>query len=131
MATGRNYIDMGSWFCYLCFCFNQKEFEKETKRLTGKPMQFLPGKNTYGDMFEAKSERTNHPLYIISVSPRITTIDGVAGVIAHEASHVADRIFAYIGEEKVGTETRAYLIQHIVVNGMMLYRETVSKKGRK
>lgn len=35
------------------------------------------------------------------------------GVLNHEISHVADYIFEYIGEDKAGSESRAYLVQAI------------------
>ena len=40
----------------------------------------------------------------------------LAGVVAHEATHCASRIFEHIGEEvdEIGEESRAYLTEHIV-----------------
>lgn len=38
----------------------------------------------------------------------------IAALICHEAVHVSDWIFEEIGEDKVGMETRAYLVQYIV-----------------
>jgi hypothetical protein len=35
---------------------------------------------------------------------------GLVDTCAHEASHVADRVFEYVEEERPGTETRAYLV---------------------
>lgn len=41
----------------------------------------------------------------------------LAGVVAHEATHCACRVFEHIGEkvEDIGEESRAYLTEHIVV----------------
>jgi hypothetical protein len=40
----------------------------------------------------------------------------LAGIVAHEATHCASRIFEHIGEEvdEIGEESRAYLTEHIV-----------------
>lgn len=34
-------------------------------------------------------------------------------IIAHEASHITDKVFKHISERKIGTEARAYLLEFI------------------
>ena len=59
----------------------------------------------------------------------------LAGVIAHESSHVIQRILEHIGEqeEEFGEETRSYLLQHIVEQTfqgcMMEIEKNAKRKG--
>lgn len=43
---------------------------------------------------------------------------GVAGIVAHEVSHVVDYILEFAGEDTPGSETKAYMQQHYVLELM-------------
>jgi hypothetical protein len=47
---------------------------------------------------------------VVYVDAKGHDMPGLADTCAHEASHVADRVFEYVEEERPGTETRAYLV---------------------
>ena len=57
----------------------------------------------------------------------------LAGIIAHEATHVVCRVFEHIGEEpeEIGEESRAYLTEHIVkqlTHGISIEKEKNARK---
>ncbi len=45
----------------------------------------------------------------------------LAGLCAHEATHVVDAIFEHVGEEAPGHETRAYYTQWVAETAMQFY----------
>lgn len=53
-----------------------------------------------------------HPTYIIWVAADLkTTKDhSLAGIVAHECTHIAQYLWKQIGEDEPGTEAEAYLI---------------------
>ena len=58
----------------------------------------------------------------------------LAGVVAHEATHVVARVFEHIGEEvdEIGEESRAYLTEHIVAQitqAIIVEREKHARKA--
>lgn len=56
-------------------------------------------------------------LFLVRITQDIdgnTWMPGVAGIIAHEATHVVDLAFEEVGEDKPGQETRAYMTQTLV-----------------
>ena len=67
-------------------------------------------KSYYGVTFDVRDElKTRGSLILFSYKKYMTV-----GYMAHEASHVADNIFEYIGEDHPSDEAKAYLIEWIV-----------------
>lgn len=66
----------------------------------------------------------------IPVSP---TLDGVevATLLVHEAVHVVQEYFRFIGEDNPGSEIEAYSIQNVSASLMRAYRDKLFPKPKK
>jgi len=108
-----SYYGMGQWPIYVGFTKSPKAFRKEMKRLkVSNPPSFLANDHsnaaTHFLVHEGKTTCiiTMHP-------PGDRPIEQVAGIIAHEAVHVAQELWDNIGEREPGKEAEAYLVQMI------------------
>ena len=57
-------------------------------------------------------------------------VPSVSGTIAHEASHIVDRMAEYIGQEHITDEVRAYFTQFLVENIWLCIAEERKKNAR-
>lgn len=110
-------VDTGFFPLATKLCFNKKSFDDILKdyAITPKedPQSFEMGAaetHSFSNMKES----------VIIVGINLDTIDdnpaSLAGIVAHECSHVIERLLEHIGEEvdEFGEETRAYLLQSLV-----------------
>ena len=58
-------------------------------------------------------------------------VASVSGTIAHEASHIIDRVAEYIGEDHITHEVRAYFTQFLVENIWLCIIEEKKQNARK
>ena len=98
-------------------CLDRKSFNKEIGRLGLTDIDYIGS-----DHASATTHILTNPdigLYAIMVirpwdeeeQPSSTQI---AALVAHEAMHIVQHLWEYVGEEKPGQEAEAYLLQHIV-----------------
>ena len=66
----------------------------------------------------------------IPVKPAEDGID-VATLLVHEAVHVVQEYFRYIGEDNPGSEIEAYAIQNVSASLMKAYRDKLFPKPKK
>lgn len=107
------YYNMGAWPLYVGFTTSAKAFNREMKRLNVKPAPAFisPGANATMHTLEKEGTRT---CIIAFQKPTGRSVEQVAGLLAHEAVHVAQELWEAIGETQPGREAEAYLVQQIV-----------------
>ncbi len=116
---------------YIGFCLSKKDWDDEMKRLKiQEPSSFVAGGkdaaacrffhkehgNTYIICFDIRDVKKHDEIQIIAL-------------LTHEITHVCDFIFEDVGEDKPGSETRAYLMQFMIQN--ILYEFYRRKKKLK
>jgi len=108
-------IDCGFFPSTIKLCFSDKDFQKILKDYG------VPVKATALDIGVAETHMISdgrQAIIILAFDLEECAVDPsyLAGTIAHEATHCAQRVFDHIGEdpEQIGEETRAYLTEHIV-----------------
>ncbi len=120
---------MGPWGFYVGFTTSRKAFKREVKRLC-KDYDFpFVGKGAGGtthSLYNPKGELCCIITIDISSKPSAASL---AGMIAHEAMHVVQRLWELVGETRPGQEAEAYLIQYIVVQALGAMER--DKKGLK
>jgi hypothetical protein len=110
-------VDTGFFPLATKLCFNRRAFEDVLRDYNivpkDDPMPFEMGvaeTHSFSNLKEA----------VVVVGVNLDAVGdsaaGLAGVIAHECSHVIERLLEHVGEEveDFGEETRAYLMQSLV-----------------
>jgi len=117
MTTKPKYynIDCGFFPSTIKLCFSDKDFQKILKDYN------VPFRATALDIGVAETHMISDGRQAIIIlafdlNECATNPSYLAGTIAHEATHCAQRVFDHIGEDpdQIGEETRAYLTEHIV-----------------
>lgn len=112
-SSAITYFGMGQWPLYVGFTTSRRAFRSELKRLKiTEPVEFHGSAraNATAHNFVKDGETT---VIITMDKPGKRSVEQVAGLIAHEAVHVAQSLWRDIGEESPGREAEAYLVQHI------------------
>ena len=117
---------------HIGFTNNKKAYEKELNRL-GVCINTIPWLVEDSCAKTIELVNNNNIMWIITLHPvKKVSKETIAGYISHEASHVVDYLFNFIGEKSPGTETRAYLIEYIVIKILeKLYGNTKNSKTQK
>ena len=106
------YFHMGAWPLYVGFTKSRKAFAKEMKRLSCPGVAFVnPGANA--TMHTLVNDGTTTCIIAFD-KQKGRSLEQEAALIAHEAVHVAQELWAAIGEHQPGREAEAYLVQQIV-----------------
>lgn len=107
------YFNMGPWPVYVGFTTSPKAFKREMDRLgiTDQPFHASRYANATTHFLENRDQMT---AVITMTKPKGIPVEQVAGLIAHEATHVAQAMWEQLGEREPGHEAEAYLVQHIV-----------------
>lgn len=118
---------------YVALCVSEKDFQRELRRLKIVPHQWSSWLSegalaTTHHLISDKGTRTS-----IVCTPIRTDWEGVevAGLLVHEAMHVLQEYFEYIGETQPGRETQAYTLQALSVRLMQAYRDELYKEFNK
>lgn len=112
MMKTVEHIPMGPWPVLVGFTDNEKAFKKEMKRIDCNEASFqLNNTSTATTTCLYDSDGVNY--FLVTFKPDIKT-ENLPSVVAHEAWHVVEGIYDYVGEEKFGSEATAYLIQYLV-----------------
>jgi hypothetical protein len=99
---------------HLAICFTEEEYNKELKRLK------VPS-TEHGNWLSEGALATTHYLVskkniratIVCIPIKDEPINTVACLLVHEAVHVVQEYFRYIGETNAGDEIQAYAIQNV------------------
>lgn len=96
------------------FTAHHKDLSKLHKRLMGCAAVEPVGGDAYTWFFNEKPDG-EYKYVVISMAPGWADLEpwDLAGVIAHEAVHVAQYVWEIIGEQNPGSEAEAYLVQTI------------------
>lgn len=113
---GVHWIDLGQWPQQLVLIDNKRSYMRfGRERLDGHKMQPFPP--AHGGATTQIEHTTKGVLFIIAVgAPKDR--DDLAVTLAHEATHAMRWILEDVGEKQPGTETEAYLVGHIVKEGL-------------
>lgn len=110
------YCGMGPWPMYLGFTTSEDDFGKEMERLcVSNPPPFLGSDHAHATLhtFDAPSFSGLTCIITMEKQPRKKAVEQIAGLLAHEATHVAQLLWEYIGEDRPGKEAEAYLVQSV------------------
>lgn len=108
------YFNMGPWPIYVGFTTSRKAFRKEMKRLNVVPApDFIANDHSHATAHYFTAPNGGLTCIITMEKPGKRPIEQIAGLIAHEAVHVAQQLWENIGEAKPGDEAEAYLVQMI------------------
>ncbi len=115
---------------YIGICFNEKDFYKELRRLKVKPSSWsnwLSDGALATTHFLESGKGNNIAMVCI---PIYTDKDGIeiASILVHEAVHVLQDYFEYIGESEPGKETQAYALEAISKSLMFAYRDELYRQ---
>jgi hypothetical protein len=105
------YIAMGSWPVLVGFTDSKKAFEKLVKDIECEDIWMATPTALATTTCFVDDAGTN--CFIVTFDPEIKT-ENLPSIIAHEAWHIVEGIYDYVGEEKFGSEATAYLIQYLV-----------------
>lgn len=117
-----SYPSLGPWPGFIGICFDEKVFHKELKRLGVKEkVNFLASPLANASMHHFISEQ-NGAVYLLTVGPKKgRSKEQVAGLVAHEATHIVQRMREDInGGNSLGDEAEAYIVQMVVQDALQL-----------
>ena len=112
---GVHWIDLGPWPTGLAVTNDKRAYGKFMRAKKVPNAQPFPRprhglcKHMENDVGEA--------FFVIALGKFDDKIE-MAASLAHEATHAMRWILEFVGEKKPGTETEAYLVEHIVKNGL-------------
>jgi len=108
-----DYFNMGAWPVYVGFTQSPKAFKREMARLNIKDCAYLASPHANATTHYLEKD-VNLTCIIALGNTKGRSAEQVAGLIAHEAMHVIQEMWANLGERSAGREAEAYLIQQIV-----------------
>lgn len=128
-------IDCGFFPAQIKLCFNDADFQRILK---DHKIEYRANALDEGCAETHYFSDGKEGLIVLAIDLEVagTDVAVVAGTVAHEATHCAERVFEHIGEERdrIGEETRAYLTEHIVAQSMKaieMYRRDYASKIKK
>lgn len=109
------YLETGPWPVRVGYCKSEEAWLRECRRLKIKnpPPWVSPTADATCHHYD---DNDGQPISIICC-PRHKgrSVVDLAGLIAHEAVHVTQDLWNFIGEKKPGAEAEAYFTQSVVV----------------
>lgn len=127
MASKVHYIDMGPWPVNVAFTQDEEAFKAEVHRLGFEDgPDLIPG---YGGNAGTHRVPTSPITFIITMQPDVRKyrFSQIAGLLAHEATHVMRWFFKSIGEKKPGAEAEAYFVQWLTQGCLDIVEENCSE----
>lgn len=122
MKKKVTYLAQCIYPAFIGICTDEKAFAKEMKRLDIQGVNFVnPGKSATVHIYEIQTEI----MFIICLSnPQDYSPAALAGLLSHEATHIIQYLWEFIGETEPGKEAEAYMIQYIVQSAMNIMMDT-------
>lgn len=109
-----DYFSMGPWPIYVGFTMSAKAFRKEMRRLEINPAPPMVSNSHSNATTHFLTAPDNGLTAIIAMpKPKGRSPEQIAGLLAHEAVHVAQELWENIGERRPGAEAEAYFVQMI------------------
>jgi hypothetical protein len=95
------------------FVQSEEEYLREMRRMKMRePVPWMKTEHSHATLHWIEADDGLKLMLCLGIT-KGRTKPQVAGLIAHEAAHVAQRVAEYIGEEKWGAETEAYIVQWV------------------
>lgn len=111
---------------YYGFCPSEKAWYHEFKRFGKKAILPYPQSDGNTFFFDNTYAEVKGPCALVTINNAEDKESIViAGLLTHEAVHIKQRILTSIGEDNVGDETEAYLIQTISQDLMWAYHDRI------
>ena len=107
------YFEAGQWPIHIGFTDSEKAFRKELKRICGEKREFLLTDHANATTHFINTSDGRFCAIICLGSCENLELAQIAALIAHEATHVAQRLWQQVGERDVGDETEAYFVQFV------------------
>lgn len=115
---------------FLCLCTTEAEFVKELRRTkVPTPWPKWIDDDALAMTHYVVTAKGNRASFVCIADKKL---DGIptAGLLVHEAVHVVQEYFRYIGEESPSIEFQAYAIQEVSNHLMYAYRDKQLKKRK-
>lgn len=107
------YFDVGQWPIYVGFVNDEAAFKREMKRIKAGDVNFAASNHADASTISMIDEDGVLCVFVTLGSIKGKTFAQIAGLIAHEATHVAQSLWEHIGETNPSRETEAYFIQFV------------------
>jgi hypothetical protein len=112
---------------HLCLCTTEAEFLKELKRTkVATPWPKWVDEDALATTHYIVTAKGNRATFVCIADIKIDGI-AIATLLVHEAVHVVQEYFRYIGEEPPSTELQAYAIQEVSALLMYAYSDKLFK----
>jgi hypothetical protein len=115
-VKGLHEIDLGQWPQRMYVTADKRAYNRFCREKQGKVEQPFPPQDG-GNCQMMTQESTGWCVFLIAMGPWSSTLE-LASNLAHEATHAQRWLLEHVGEHSPGTETQAYLVGHIVREGM-------------
>jgi hypothetical protein len=113
---GLHRIDLGQWPQAMYVTDDKRTYNRFIRERQGKVTDPFPPSNG-GNCQMMTQKSTGSCIFLIAVGPQDDAIE-LATTLAHEATHAMRWLLEHVGEDSPGTETQAYLVEHIVREGL-------------
>jgi len=116
---------------HYCLCTTEKGFNKLLKKLE-LPKSEWPEfiKEEFGAcVYTFESKGTN--ICVVNIRKTKHPKEEIYPLLVHEAQHILQKVWRFLGEDYPSSELEAYSIQNISQNLMESYKRQTSKKGKK
>lgn len=109
-------IDLGQWPPLMYVTQDKRTYNRFMREKQGDEFKPFPPHNG-GSCEMMKQESSGSCIFLIALGSQDDQTE-FASTLAHEATHAMRWLLEDIGEHNPGTETQAYLVGHIVREGM-------------
>lgn len=126
--SGRSvlWLDQGWQPAYIGFCPTKKAWKREMRRMGIKDAAAFPAASGTTNTFEDKSGKLSIIVTLAEGVEKSVSRIQIAGLLAHEATHVWQFVRKHMGEHEPSVEFEAYSVQAIFQN---LYRAWFDTRG--
>lgn len=113
VGRGMHIIDMGQWPAAMIVTRKRRAYERFMRRYHSPDHPWQPFPEPGGGLSVVLHDGTVRATIVIAVG-QCEDRDELSCTLAHEATHAMRWILEHVGEAEPGTETQAYLVEHIV-----------------
>lgn len=112
---------------YLCLCTTEADFLKEMKRIKHSlPYPKWLDDDALANTHYVVTHKNNRATFVCITDKKMDGISA-ATLLVHEAVHVVQEYFRYIGEDQPSSELQAYSIQEVSAQLMFAYSDALFK----
>jgi hypothetical protein len=110
---GVHWIDTGQWPSALAFVKDEAAYRRVMHAHCGKDCELRAWPHRDGGFCQQLADDTGKSVILIGMGKQKNKTEA-ALTAAHEATHAMRWILAHAAENEPGTETEAYLVEHIM-----------------